>query len=94
MKELASKLGMSPDVLAAKLAQVLPQAIDKLTPAGAYPKPNSEITMNKALSILAVILFAGAVHAADSRTFITPPAPTRRRRRRTAAVYWSMAPTM
>ena len=29
--------------------------------------------MNKALSILAVILFAGAVHAADSRTFITPP---------------------
>jgi 2-iminobutanoate/2-iminopropanoate deaminase len=30
--------------------------------------------MNKALSILAITLFAGAVHAADSgRTFITPP---------------------
>src|ERR1700679_2851341 len=30
--------------------------------------------MNKALTILAIILFAGAAHAADSeRTFITPP---------------------
>jgi 2-iminobutanoate/2-iminopropanoate deaminase len=30
--------------------------------------------MNKALIILAIILFAGAVHAADSeRTFVTPP---------------------
>ncbi|HEY2464304.1 MAG TPA: Rid family hydrolase [Steroidobacteraceae bacterium] len=30
--------------------------------------------MNKALSILAIILFAAAAHAADSeRTFITPP---------------------
>jgi uncharacterized protein YidB (DUF937 family) len=29
---------MSPDVLAAKLSQALPQAIDKLTPAGAVPK--------------------------------------------------------
>jgi uncharacterized protein YidB (DUF937 family) len=38
IKELASKVGLSPDVLAAKLSQVLPQAIDKLTPAGAVPK--------------------------------------------------------
>jgi uncharacterized protein YidB (DUF937 family) len=38
VKQLAAKLGLSPDVLAAKLAQVLPQAIDKLTPAGAVPK--------------------------------------------------------
>ena len=38
VKELAAKLGLSPDVLAAKLSQVLPQAIDKLTPAGAIPK--------------------------------------------------------
>ncbi len=38
VKELAVKVGMSPDVLAAKLSQVLPQAIDKLTPAGAVPK--------------------------------------------------------
>src|ERR1700727_2018884 len=30
--------------------------------------------MNKALSLLAIILIAGAVHAADSdRTFVTPP---------------------
>jgi 2-iminobutanoate/2-iminopropanoate deaminase len=30
--------------------------------------------MNKALSLLAILIFAGAVHAADSeRTFITPP---------------------
>jgi 2-iminobutanoate/2-iminopropanoate deaminase len=29
--------------------------------------------MNKALFILAATLFAGAVQAADSRTFITPP---------------------
>jgi uncharacterized protein YidB (DUF937 family) len=34
---LAAKVGLSPDVLAAKLSQVLPQAIDKLTPAGAVP---------------------------------------------------------
>jgi uncharacterized protein YidB (DUF937 family) len=38
IKELAAKVGLSPDVLAAKLSQVLPQAIDKLTPAGTVPK--------------------------------------------------------
>jgi uncharacterized protein YidB (DUF937 family) len=38
VKELAAKVGLSPDVLAAKLSQVLPAAIDKLTPAGAVPK--------------------------------------------------------
>jgi uncharacterized protein YidB (DUF937 family) len=38
VKELASKVGLSPDVLAAKLSQVLPTAIDKLTPAGSVPK--------------------------------------------------------
>jgi uncharacterized protein YidB (DUF937 family) len=38
VKELAAKVGLSPDVLAAKLSQVLPTAIDKLTPAGAVPK--------------------------------------------------------
>jgi uncharacterized protein YidB (DUF937 family) len=37
VKELAAKIGMSPDVLAAKLSEVLPQAIDKLTPTGAIP---------------------------------------------------------
>jgi len=35
---LAAKLGMNPQDLAQKLAQVLPQAIDKLTPGGTVPK--------------------------------------------------------
>ena len=34
IRELAAKLGMPPQDLAAKLSSVLPQAIDKLTPAG------------------------------------------------------------
>ena len=38
LRELAAKAGLSPDALAAKLSQVLPQAIDKLTPGGAVPK--------------------------------------------------------
>jgi uncharacterized protein YidB (DUF937 family) len=35
VKELAAKVGMSPQDLAAKLSAILPQAIDKLTPGGA-----------------------------------------------------------
>jgi uncharacterized protein YidB (DUF937 family) len=38
MKQLAAKVGMSSEDLAAKLSQILPQAIDKLTPGGAVPK--------------------------------------------------------
>ena len=38
VKAMAAKIGLSPDVLAAKLSQVLPQAIDHLTPGGAVPK--------------------------------------------------------
>jgi uncharacterized protein YidB (DUF937 family) len=38
LKQIAAKFGMSPEDLAAKLSQVLPQAIDKLTPSGAAPK--------------------------------------------------------
>jgi uncharacterized protein YidB (DUF937 family) len=38
VKQLAAKMGMSPEDLAAKLSQVLPQAIDKLTPGGVAPK--------------------------------------------------------
>jgi uncharacterized protein YidB (DUF937 family) len=38
MQELAAKAGLSVPELAAKLAQVLPQAVDKLTPAGVVPK--------------------------------------------------------
>jgi uncharacterized protein YidB (DUF937 family) len=38
MQELAAKAGLSVPDLAAKLAQILPQAVDKLTPGGAVPK--------------------------------------------------------
>jgi uncharacterized protein YidB (DUF937 family) len=35
--DLAAKFGLSPDDLAAKLSQILPQAMDKLTPNGVVP---------------------------------------------------------
>src|SRR5271168_65312 len=38
VKQLAAKVGLSPQDLAAKLATILPQAIDKLTPGGVVPK--------------------------------------------------------
>ena len=38
VKQLAAKIGMSPEDLAAKLSQILPQAIDKLTPGGVAAK--------------------------------------------------------
>jgi uncharacterized protein YidB (DUF937 family) len=38
VKELAAKVGLSPDELAAKLSTYLPQAVDKMTPAGTLPK--------------------------------------------------------
>jgi uncharacterized protein YidB (DUF937 family) len=34
VKELAAKVGLSPQDLAAKLSAILPQAVDKLTPGG------------------------------------------------------------
>ena len=37
MNQLAAKLGMTPQELASKLSTALPQAIDKLTPAGVVP---------------------------------------------------------
>ena len=37
MSQLAAKLGMSPQDLSAKLSTVLPQVIDKMTPAGVVP---------------------------------------------------------
>src|SRR5580658_724346 len=37
MRELAAKTGLTPQDLAQKLSQVLPQVIDKLTPAGTMP---------------------------------------------------------
>jgi uncharacterized protein YidB (DUF937 family) len=38
VKQLAAKAGMTPEDLAAKLSQLLPQAIDKLTPGGVAAK--------------------------------------------------------
>jgi len=38
--QLAAKVGMTPEDLSAKLAQVLPGAIDKLTPHGTVPAAN------------------------------------------------------
>src|SRR6202789_4077547 len=38
VKQLAAKVGISPEDLAAKLSQILPQAIDKLTPGGVAAK--------------------------------------------------------
>ncbi len=38
LQELAAKFGLTPQDLASRLAQVLPQAIDKLTPGGVIPK--------------------------------------------------------
>lgn len=35
--DLAAKFGMSPAELSEKLAQVLPQAVDKMTPGGQVP---------------------------------------------------------
>lgn len=34
VKELAEKMGIAPDALAAKLAEILPKAVDHLTPGG------------------------------------------------------------
>jgi uncharacterized protein YidB (DUF937 family) len=38
VKQLAARVGMTPEDLAAKLSTILPQAIDKLTPGGVAPK--------------------------------------------------------
>jgi uncharacterized protein YidB (DUF937 family) len=37
LNELAAKTGLNPQDLAQKLSQVLPQVVDKLTPAGTVP---------------------------------------------------------
>ena len=37
IQQLAAKLGIPPDQLEAKLSQILPQAIDKMTPGGKLP---------------------------------------------------------
>ncbi len=37
LADLAAKVGMTPEELSARLTSVLPQAIDKMTPAGTLP---------------------------------------------------------
>jgi uncharacterized protein YidB (DUF937 family) len=37
LSELAAKTGLNPQDLAQKLSQILPQVVDKLTPAGTVP---------------------------------------------------------
>jgi uncharacterized protein YidB (DUF937 family) len=37
INQIAAKLGMQPEELKRKLAEVLPQAVDRLTPAGKLP---------------------------------------------------------
>src|SRR4249919_947014 len=37
MAELAAKVGLNPQELAQKLSEILPQAVDKLTPGGVVP---------------------------------------------------------
>jgi uncharacterized protein YidB (DUF937 family) len=37
INELAAKFGISPDLVASKLAEVLPQAVNHLTPHGVVP---------------------------------------------------------
>jgi uncharacterized protein YidB (DUF937 family) len=39
ISQLAAKAGMNPQDLATRLSQILPAAIDKLTPAGSVPTP-------------------------------------------------------
>ena len=41
MSEIAARAGMSTDELAVRLAQVLPHAVDALTPDGKVPGPQS-----------------------------------------------------
>jgi len=41
MAQLAAKLGMTPQELATKLSAVLPQVVDKMTPAGVVPPSTS-----------------------------------------------------
>ena len=38
VKQMAAKAGLSPEDLAAKISQYLPQMVDKLTPGGVVPK--------------------------------------------------------
>jgi uncharacterized protein YidB (DUF937 family) len=39
VQQMAAKFGINPEVLLQQLSQVLPQAVDKLTPNGTLPRP-------------------------------------------------------
>ena len=49
--ELASKVGITPEVLSSKLAEYLPGVVDKLTPDGALPANEGDI-LTKVLGML------------------------------------------
>ena len=39
MQQIAARLGVSPDVVAAHLSEILPKIVDRLTPNGQVPAP-------------------------------------------------------
>lgn len=41
MRQMAAKVGLDPDALAGKLAEYLPQVIDKITPNGSVPEQST-----------------------------------------------------
>lgn len=41
IQQMASKAGIAPEALSQKLAELLPQAVDKVTPNGSIPDPSS-----------------------------------------------------
>lgn len=49
LQQVAEKTGVSPDKAADELAQVLPQAVDKLTPAGEVPASLDELIKQQSL---------------------------------------------
>jgi uncharacterized protein YidB (DUF937 family) len=49
VQQLAAKLGISPDVAKSKLAEYLPQIMDKLTPNGQIPQQSNVMETGKTL---------------------------------------------
>lgn len=58
VQALAQKLGISPDLAASTLSQLLPTVVDKLTPNGAVPEHSNVLQMGE--SILAALAKTGS----------------------------------
>ena len=58
VQALAQKLGISPDLAASTLSQLLPTVVDKLTPNGAVPEHSNVLQMGE--SILASLSKTGS----------------------------------